>query len=214
MNVLHLTCSPRGAASASTRLSELIVRGLVDKAPDSVVMRRDLGLAPPPHVDMAYAQALIGQPADADAASMALSETLIAELEQADCLVIGTPMHNFTVPSPLKAWIDHVVRIRRTFRSLPEGKVGLLPDRPVLIAVAAGGFYAGDTARQPDFLTPYLVAILGTIGLHDVTFFPLQGVTRGADMVAAAWDHAEHNVRRKLAAMSAGMDRVAAVGSD
>ena len=64
----------------------------------------------------------------------ALSEYLIAELDAADIVVIGTPMNNFTVPSTLKAWIDHIVRIRRTFRSTPAGKVGLLRDRPVIDA--------------------------------------------------------------------------------
>ena len=63
---------------------------------------------------------------------MSQSEELIQELESADFVVIGTPMHNFTVPSVLKAWIDHIVRVRRTFDSTKEGYVGRLRDRPVL----------------------------------------------------------------------------------
>ena len=101
--------------------------------------------------------------------SIARSEELIAELESSDFVVIGTPMHNFTVPSALKAWIDHVVRVRRTFNVTKEGKVGRLRDRPVFVAVSSGGRFSGERARQPDFLTPYLKAVLGTIGLHDLT---------------------------------------------
>ena len=106
---------------------------------------------------------------------MVLSEELIRELESADFVVIGTPMHNLTVPSALKAWIDHVVRARRTFNVTPAGKVGTLRDRPVFVAIASGGRFSGERARQPDFLTPYLKAILGMIGLHDLTFFSVQG---------------------------------------
>jgi FMN-dependent NADH-azoreductase len=75
----------------------------------------------------------------------------------------------------LKAWIDHVARVRRTFNLGKEGKVATLRDRPVFVAVASGGRYSGRAARQPDFLTPYLKAIFGMIGLHDITFFSIEG---------------------------------------
>jgi FMN-dependent NADH-azoreductase len=117
---------------------------------------------------------------------MATSEALVRELEAADIVVIGTPMHNMAVPAALKAWIDHVVRARRTFDVTPAGKVGLLRDRPVFVAVASGGKFSGERARQLDFLTPYLQAVLGMIGLHDLTFFSVQGTGAGPDAVAVA----------------------------
>jgi FMN-dependent NADH-azoreductase len=110
----------------------------------------------------------------------------VNELQAADAVVIGTPMHNFTVPYGLKAWIDHVVRVRRTFSIGPEGKVPLLRDRPVYVAIASGGLFAGERARQPDFLTPYLKAILATIGLWDLTFFSIQGTVFGEDHLIEA----------------------------
>jgi FMN-dependent NADH-azoreductase len=118
--------------------------------------------------------------------SLFQSEELIQELENADVVVIGTPMHNFTVPAALKTWIDHVVRVRRTFHVTPEGKVGTLRDRPVFIAVSSGGKYSSERARQPDFLTPYLTAILGTIGLHNLTFFSVEGTASDPEVVAEA----------------------------
>ena len=97
-------------------------------------------------------------------------------------------MHNYTVPAVLKAWIDQVVRIRRSFSSTPAGKVGLLHDRPVFLVVASGGWFSRPSPTgapaQPDFLTPYLRAALGTIGLTDVTVIVLEGLTRGANEVA------------------------------
>lgn len=72
------------------------------------------------------------------------------------------------------------MRFGRTFRSTPQGKVGLLEDRPTFIIVATGSPITGEQARQPDFLTPYLTAILGTIGIHDISFIRLEGMSREA----------------------------------
>lgn len=194
-NILHIVCSPRGDESQSTRFSSKIVErlladsALAGNAPADVVVR-DLATSPLPHVDSDYAHALAGRPGAHDTGSLARSDLLIAELERADAIVIGTPMHNYTVPSSLKAWIDHVLRIGRTFVPTPEGKRGLLHDRPVYIAVASGGMYLGEHAGQPDFLTPYLKAALGTLGLSLLHFFPLQGMVRGEEAVAAVWREA------------------------
>ena len=99
-------------------------------------------------------------------------------------------MHNYTVPAVLKAWIDQVVRINRTFASRPTGKAGLLRDRLVLVVIASGSWFSGPsptgTPAQPDFLTHYLRAILGTIGLNDIHFLTLEGVARGPAMVERA----------------------------
>src|SRR4029078_12091794 len=113
-------------------------------------------------------------------------EELIQELESSDIVVIATPMHNFTVPSALKAWIDHIVRVRRTFAVTGRGKVAALHDRPVYVAVSSGGRFSGERSGQPDFLTPYLRAILGTIGLRDLTFFFVEGSALSPDNLAEA----------------------------
>jgi FMN-dependent NADH-azoreductase len=182
--ILHLSCSPRGQAAESYQLSRTLIGFLLRSHPDAVVIERAIGggqLAP---IDEAYA---ISQGSSADvsqAGSMARSETLIRELERADIVVIATPMHNLTVPAALKTWIDHIVRARRTFTVGAAGKVGTLIDRPVFVAIASGGRFSGERARQPDFLTPYLRTVLGMIGLHDLTFFSVQGTGAGAEAVA------------------------------
>ncbi|MGH6617434.1 FMN-dependent NADH-azoreductase [Sphingomonas sp.] len=177
MNILHIICSPR-PGSHSRHLSSAVVDRLIAGRPDARVTTRDLGRDPLPPVNHDFAESLSSPAALAAVVGtdiFDLSDQLIVELERADILVIGTPMNNFTVPVTLKAWIDQVVRIGRTFMPSPAGKVGLLKDRPVFIAIASGGFFLGDNARQPDFLTPYLTAILGCIGLTDIRFLSLQG---------------------------------------
>ena len=190
MKILHVVCSPRGQAAESTRLSQKIIGFLRKSEPTASVVNRVIGGGAIPHIDESYATALgATQPSSAESfpdGSMARSEQLIRELENADVVVISTPMHNFTVPSALKAWIDHIVRVRRTFNATREGYVGTLRDRPVFIAVSSGGRFSGERARQPDFLTPYLKAILGAVGLHDLTFFSVEGSALGPDAVAEA----------------------------
>ncbi|EOA02456.1 NAD(P)H dehydrogenase (quinone) [Herbaspirillum frisingense GSF30] len=187
MKILHLLASPRQEASNTWWLSQQIVTRLRSLHPQAQIVLRDLHASAIGHVDAAYADAL-GSPAfveDAGAAqgTLALSDLLIAELEAADQVVIGTSMHNYTVPSVLKAWIDHVVRVRRTFGITPDGKVGLLHDRPVHLAVVSGGRFTGASARQPDFLTPYLKVALATIGLHDLRLTVMEGLAAGAQVV-------------------------------
>jgi len=176
MNILHIDCSPR-PQSHSRRLSAAIVTKLLALAPGARISRRDLGLEPIPHTRSDYA-AVLASPAALAAGStgeaMRLSEQLIHEIEASDIVVIGTPMNNFTVPSVLKAWIDQILRVGRTIRPTPAGKVGMLRDRPVFVGIASGGVFAGEHANQPDFLTPYLSAALGCIGLKTVHFLPLQ----------------------------------------
>ncbi|QJP13831.1 flavodoxin family protein [Starkeya sp. ORNL1] len=182
--ILHVSCSPRGNASESYRLSQKIIDHLMEREPEAIVVKRAIGGAVIPNVDENYA---ISQQSSADVSkdgSMIYSEQLIRELESADFVVISTPMHNLTVPAALKAWIDHIVRARRTFNVTSAGKVGTLQDRPVYVAIASGGRFSGERARQPDFLTPYLTTILGTIGLHDLTFFSVQGTGSGPDAIA------------------------------
>ncbi|MDB5999074.1 MAG: hypothetical protein JWP52_773 [Rhizobacter sp.] len=187
MNILHLSFSPRSEGSHSLAFSQRIVARLVERNPSATVTLRDLSRSLLDHVDEDYAHTLVGaqRPHSPDG-SLARSEALIVELEAADAVVIATPMHNYTVPSSFKSWIDHVLRIHRSFTPSPQGdKVGLLKDRPVFIAVASGGLYCGPNARQPDFLTPYLEAVFKTIGLRDLSFFPLQGMVRGGETQAS-----------------------------
>lgn len=178
MNILHIDCSPR-EESHSRDLSAGLVTRLVALHPGASVTRRDLARTPVPHTSSDYATALASPAALADdrlATATALSEALIREIEGADAVVIGTPMHNFTVPSVLKAWIDQILRMGRTIGVTPAGeKTGLLRDKPVYIGIASGGFFHGERAKQPDFLMPYLDAALGCVGLKSLQFFPLQG---------------------------------------
>jgi FMN-dependent NADH-azoreductase len=171
------------------------------------VIERDLAAAPLPPVARDYARAITSR--KPDKAQFEVSEQLIGEIETTDALIINTPMHNFTVPAALKLWIDYTLRIHRTFSATPDGKVGLMRDRPTIVIVGSGGVHSGERARQPDFLTPYLRFALGSIGIHSVRFLLLQGLVMGEAAVAKALDAARVQLTgdaafASLAAQAAG----------
>ena len=111
--------------------------------------------------------------------ALALSEQLIGELERADEYVIGVAMHNFSIPSVLKLWIDQVARNGRTFAYGKNGPQGLLKGKKATVLVASGGVYsAGSPAAAMNFIDPYLKTVLGFIGVTHVTFITAGGASK------------------------------------
>ncbi|NVK57033.1 MAG: NAD(P)H-dependent oxidoreductase [Alteromonadaceae bacterium] len=177
MKILHIDCSPR-KASQSRKLSIAMMDRLLSKYPNARILRRDLGQYPIPHLDADYAVALCSSQSSITSPekTFSLSEQLIHELEDADIIVLGTPVNNFTVPSVLKAWFDQILRMGRTIGVTDSGeKVGLLKDLPVYIGIASGGIFLGKDAKQPDFMTSYMKVAFNCMGIRNVHFLPLQG---------------------------------------
>ena len=110
-----------------------------------------------------------------DKARLQISDTLISELEAADTIVLTAPMYNFSIPSTLKAWIDHVARRGRTFSYSAAGPQGLLSGKKVFVLTARGGIYSQGPSQAFDFQVPYLRGVFGFIGLTDVTFIHFEG---------------------------------------
>jgi len=193
--ILQILVSPRPEAHSRKTAAEVVAR-IAARHPGSTIVTRDLAAENPPHPDRDLYEAILS-PAPDDDPRFALSETYIRDLEASDFVVIGTPVNNFTVPSTLKAWIDHIVRIRRTFRSTPEGKIGMLRDRPVIVVTAHGG-YVTIPPVQPDHLTDYVRVIFETIGIPSIEFLRLEGMSRGPEAVARALDAAESWMAQRL----------------
>ena len=115
---------------------------------------------------------------DAQKNALALSDTLIAEINDADTLVIGLPIYNFGVPAALKAWIDQIARVGITFSYSDNGPVGLLENKRAIILLASGGTKMGS---EIDFASAYMKHILGFIGITDVTIIPADALMQDAD---------------------------------
>jgi FMN-dependent NADH-azoreductase len=165
-HILRIDASARRAGSVSRDLVDRIIDRI---APDATVTTRDLAQGIP-LIDEAWVGANFTPAHDrseAQRATLALSDKLIAELMAADTLVIGLPIYNFGVPATLKAWVDQVARAGVTFRYSETGPEGLLKGKRAIVAVASGGTEAGS---EIDFATGYIRHMLAFIGITDVEF--------------------------------------------
>ncbi len=179
--LLQIDSSPL-ASSVSRELTREFVTNWQIAHPSGQVIVRDLAANPPKPVDQAWIYAA-HTPANArqpeQRALLAYSEECIAELEQADEYVIGVAMHNFSIPSVVKLWIDQVVRGGRTFAYGADGPKGLLTGKKATILAATGGVYgAGTPMAALNFIEPYLNTILRFIGVTDVTFVTAGGTAQ------------------------------------
>ncbi|MBO9409089.1 NAD(P)H-dependent oxidoreductase [Shimia sp. R9_1] len=169
--VLHIDSSARFADSASRQASAKLVADLnADK-----VIRRDLAQTDLPFLDEAFTQATFTPPearTEAQNAALATSDALVAELQEADTLVIGVAIYNFSIPAKLKAWIDQIARAGVTFAYTEEGPKGLLEGKKAIITFASGGTEIGSDI---DFASHYLRFVLGFVGITDVTILNKDG---------------------------------------
>lgn len=181
--VLVLTSSVLGEASVSNRLVEEVVARLRSQEPDLQIIARDLGRNPLPHLTIDAAVALRGgDPANADQAeARALSDNLVAELKAANTVIIGAPMYNFGIPSTLKSWFDHVLRAGVTFQYSASGAAGLLTEKRAIVIESRGGLYSEGPAQAMDAQEPHLRALLGFMGITDVTFIRAERLALGAE---------------------------------
>ena len=169
MNVLAIHTSVNADDSATREMVSTYLARLSAAHPDLSIVERDLAARPVPHITPELAPVQLGLSQGGASPAVALADTLIAELEAADVIVLGLPMYNFTVPSTFKAWLDHVIRAGRTFTYSGGAPKGLLPaGKAVTAFVASGGVYTRGPAQAMDFVEPYLRVVLGFIGLNDI----------------------------------------------
>ncbi|MES3007965.1 MAG: NAD(P)H-dependent oxidoreductase [Pseudomonadota bacterium] len=189
------------SSQLSAELIAELLAGLADgkRATDTEVTTRDFSTAPVPYLDAAWLQALSTPATDRtreQSEKVAYSDSLIAELQAADIVVIGVPMYNFAVPAMLKSWTDHVARTGVTFKYTEKGPVGLLTGKKVYLVVATGGKHAEGVT---DFIRPYLRTFLGFIGLTDIDIIVADGLNMGEAPRTEGLQQARTQIQQTLA---------------
>ncbi|RJF37412.1 FMN-dependent NADH-azoreductase [Pseudoalteromonas gelatinilytica] len=173
--VLVLNSSLNGEQGNSTKLSQQFVEQLANNQQISVTTRdlSDNVIAHLTQTEMAAWMTDANERNDEQKALAAISDDLIAELNDNDLIVIGMPMYNFGIPSTFKAWIDRIARAGITFKYTEQGPVGLIKDKKVVVLAARGGMYQG---TEMDTQTKYLKDVLGFVGMTDVNFIYAEGL--------------------------------------
>lgn len=182
--------SPGTEGSYSRALASLATVHLINSTPAAFVTERDLIVDPLPHISNETVAAYYTpahQRSPALRAAVASSDQLIAEVKNADILVLSVPIYNFSIPSSLKAWIDHIVRIGETFAYEDGNFRGLLAGKKAYVCCSygAGGYLNGGPLASYDHMSPYITMILNFIGIEDVTMFAVQATTADAGTIAA-----------------------------
>jgi FMN-dependent NADH-azoreductase len=177
--LLHVDSSPLYGHSVSRELTAVFVNEWKVAHPDGRVIERDLNSTVIPPMDAAWVAAVY-TPEESRTPEqkgvLSLSDSLLAELEQADEYVIGVPMHNFGVPSVLKLWIDQIVRVGKTFSYADGVPKGLIIGKKATFIIATGGIYDAQTQLASfNFVEPYLRSVFGFLGLTDTTFLTAGG---------------------------------------
>src|SRR5262245_45742012 len=198
-HVLVLNSSAAGADSVSRVLVAEAVSRALAAHPDARVTHRDLGANPLPHLVPETLNGVRGTPVTpAEQAARVLSDELVNELRAADTVIIGAPMYNFSVPTTLRAWFDHVLRSGVAFRYSAEGPQGLLGGRRVIVIESRGGRYSEGAAQSVGFQEPYLRHLLGFMGITDVTFVHAEKIGYGPEARSAALKEARARIASLL----------------
>ncbi|MDX7883653.1 NAD(P)H-dependent oxidoreductase [Acinetobacter baumannii] len=173
--ILVLKSSIMGEGSQTNRLIHVMLEHRKDQGLQDDITIRNLAEMNLPVLDLEIFQALRGaENVNQDIQRIvALSDELIAELKSADLLVIGAPMYNLNVPTQLKNWFDLVARARQTFRYTETYPQGLVEGVKAVVVSSRGGIHVG---QETEAVTPYLKAVLGLMGIHDVDFIYAEGL--------------------------------------
>ncbi len=204
MKVLQLDSSILGEASVSRQLTQSVVEGLRKSGTNVHVVHRELGKEPLAHLTpdllatRGTAAELLNELQNREAR---LDEELIAELKSADVLVIGAPLYNFTIPTGLKAWIDRIAVVGKTFRYSEKGPEGLMTGKKAVIVATSGGTYADSPVDTMH--VGYLKQVLIFIGITDIEVVRAHGLAIGPDVRAHALAKARGQIREMFVAQAA-----------
>ncbi|MFD0940185.1 FMN-dependent NADH-azoreductase [Pedobacter boryungensis] len=178
--ILHIISSPRGDASYSIRLGNAIIDKLQLAYADSVVKEVNLVDKRFPHLEEAHLNAFFTPEENRtpeDLVAIKHSNEAIAEIMESDIIVLGVPLYNFSIPSNLKAWIDHICRSGVTFKYSENGPEGLIKNKKLYIAFSSGGIYTDGPMAAYDTATPYLKSVFAFLGITDVTIIRAEGTS-------------------------------------
>ncbi len=198
-SILQVNASLFSGEGQSFKLTEQFVKKFQEQNPETTVTNRDLAASPIPHLDATMFQGFMlpaEQRNEKQTLATRLSDQLIQEIHDADILVIGLPMYNYSIPSTMKSWFDHIARAGITFRYTANGPEGLLKGKKAYILAARGGMYQGtpfDT--QTDFIRHFL----GFIGIDDVQFIYAEGLAMGDESRDQALTDAAKTIEQLVA---------------
>ena len=197
--ILRLDTSPRSTESVSRNLANKVEQHLLELDKKLFVKTRNLSTVGLPHISNDTITGFYTPTEDMTTElkeATALSDELIHELKAADTLLISSPMYNFGVPSSLKAWVDQIVRINQTFSFDGSSFEGLVPVKRAVLVLAYGakGYAPNGDFAAMNFLEPYLISLLGFLGIQDTQVIRIEGTTGQPETLIEAKQQASNEI--------------------
>ncbi len=204
--ILQIDASAQGERSESRRLTDEFIQRWKSVSAEDQIIQRDIVDNPLPHINSAILGSMM-TPAEQRSPEQSITaeqyEELLQEFLDADVLVLGVPMYNFTIPSTLKAWIDHITVPGKTFEYTAEGPVGLVSDKQVYILSTRGGFYNESPMDQMDHQVSYLQTLFGFLGIEDIQIIHAEGLNISPEVRDQSIAAAQIQIRDTLAQAAA-----------
>ena len=197
INILHIDSSANLETSFSRKYSQKVVDTICQKFKNCNILRRDLVLNPIPLVTAEWFSGAYmedSKKTHSQKIALATSDALVNEIMDAQYIVIGSPMHNFTLSSYLKIYIDQICRFNKTFNAKNEG---LVKDKKVYLVMSRGGgnYEIGESFNSINHHEPYLRSVLGFIGMKDIQTIVLNNLTKGLDSVRESSEKADEIIK-------------------
>lgn len=191
-NILIINASANLQESFSRKLSSTFADSLKNRSVDIQINYRELGDGPIPYINQRWIDADRKPDNERTADDMEVLKTsnmLIHELKAADIILLATPMYNFSIPSTLKSYLDHILRFNETFTlaapGAPSPYRGLLEHKKLILCYARGGtdYGKGERNEHMDFQSGYLKTLFGIMGLQEIHEFALDGTKRNEELL-------------------------------
>ena len=212
--LLHIDSSILGTNSVSRQLTAQIVASWRASHPATEVSYLDLAVDTPSHLSaesLGFRMPAGGALSDVQKRDIAVYAALVSQFLAADDIVVGAPLYNFSVPSQLKAWIDRVAQVGRTFGYTDKGPVGLAGGKTVIVASTRGGMYStSDAGNAMEHQESYLKTVFGFFGITDVRFVRAEGLAMGEAAKAAALAAANADIAAQAKAANEAQATLAA----
>jgi FMN-dependent NADH-azoreductase len=180
--ILHIDASYSTESSVSRVLSQAFIIACQKNHPEDRILYRDLGHFPVPYINETWIAAIHSPPETHTpemVEALKVSDPLLEEFLAVDCYVLGVPMYGFTIPATLKAYIEHLIRIGRTYEVNENGVQGLVHGKKALFITSRGGNYPPGSSYGEDHQEPYLRTVFWSFGITDVQFVNASNLVLG-----------------------------------
>lgn len=205
--ILRIDSSSRSQGSHSRQLGDYFESVWLQHHPQDRILRRDLATDSPPTISQQMITGFFTPPeqrTDELRSAVSLSDHLIEELQSADILMITVPMYNFSVPAALKAWVDQIVRIGKTFSFEGSSFTGLVTVKRAFVFCSYGaqGYIGDGPMTEFNFLEPYLRLLLSFLGISEIQFFSIEGTTGDSATVNTSTQQVQKQIDQAITALT------------